>query len=65
LVIGITGAVLGGLVGGLLSAHPRPYHFRNVDSWATAVMGSSLLLFAATQKDGNRYTLNGKGFSDD
>lgn len=50
LVIGITGAVFGGLLSGLLSDHPRPYHFWNVDIRATALMSSSLLLFMTTQK---------------
>jgi uncharacterized membrane protein YeaQ/YmgE (transglycosylase-associated protein family) len=50
LVIGTTGAVFGGLLNGLLSDHPRPYHFWNVDSWATAVMSSSLLLFMTTER---------------
>jgi uncharacterized membrane protein YeaQ/YmgE (transglycosylase-associated protein family) len=44
-VVGIIGAVIGGFLWGVISNDPEPYHFWDVGSWITAIIGASVLLW--------------------
>ena len=45
ILVGVVGAILGGFLWGILTQDPDPYKFWHLGSWATAIVGSSLLLW--------------------
>jgi uncharacterized membrane protein YeaQ/YmgE (transglycosylase-associated protein family) len=45
-VIGLVGALLGGWLWSFFVVDPEPYSFWDLGSWATAILGASLLLYA-------------------
>lgn len=47
IIVGVVGAVLGGLVWRMLTQDPDPAPFWSMGSWMTALVGSSLLLWLA------------------
>jgi uncharacterized membrane protein YeaQ/YmgE (transglycosylase-associated protein family) len=45
IVVGIIGAVIGGFLWGVISNDPESYHFWDIGSWITAIIGASVLLW--------------------
>jgi len=54
IIVGIVGALIGGLVWRLLTNVQAPYRFFDLGSWITAIVGSCILLFLVSRFAGRR-----------
>ena len=48
MIVGVVGALLGGLLWAILTQDPDPYQFWHGGSWVTAIVGASVFLWVVS-----------------